>query len=60
MLSKEASSTIFGVFDITGPRTEPRPAEPLANSLNIVPISGNNNSMIKLMVSLLRLILFVM
>ena len=33
MLSKEASSTIFWVFDMTWPGTEPQYLKPLANTL---------------------------
>ena len=38
MLSKEASSTIFKVFGMTRPEIEPRPPEPLVDTLTIIPI----------------------
>ena len=38
MLSKEVSSTIFWVFGMTWPGSEPRSPGPLANTLTIVPV----------------------
>ena len=37
VLSKEASSTIFGVFGMTQPGIEPKSPKPLANTLTIMP-----------------------